>query len=158
MEAAIDYPVMGIESYLHEHIPLSAAMGVRVRVATPDRVELWLPMAPNVNHQKTVFGGSAAAAATLAAWTLLQLRLERAKADDAQLVVQRSATEYKKAITGDFEAVCTFDDDAAWASFEQALARRGRARLTMEARLIQEAHEAVTFAGDFVALRNRCVR
>ncbi len=149
---------MGIESYLHEHIPLSASMGVRVKVATPERVELWLPFAPNVNHQKTVFGGSAAAAATLAAWTLLQLRLDRMKADDAELVVQRSATEYKKPITADFEAVCTFNDDAAWAGFERALARRGKARLTMEAQLIQEAREVVTFAGDFVALRNRCNR
>jgi thioesterase domain-containing protein len=145
---------MGIESYLHKHIPLSASMGVRVKVATPERVELWLPLAPNVNHQKTVFGGSAVAAATLAAWTLLQLRLERVRAQDAQLVVQRSAMEYKKPIAGDFEAVCTFEDEEAWAGFERALARRGRARLRMEARLIYEASEAGTFAGDFVALRN----
>ena len=155
MEAPVNYARMGIESYLHEHIPLSASMGVRVKVAMPERVELWLPLAPNVNHQRTVFGGSAAAAATLAAWTLLQLRLDRLKADDAQLVVQRSATEYKWPITGDFEAVCTFDDEATWASFERALARRGRARLTVGARLIQEAREVVTFAGDFVALRDR---
>ena len=52
--------VVEVEQYLHRHIPLSAAMGIRVRLATPHRVELWAPLAPNINHQSTVFGGSAA--------------------------------------------------------------------------------------------------
>jgi thioesterase domain-containing protein len=146
-------PDPGIETYLHEHIPMSAAMGVRVRVATHERVELWAPLGPNVNHQMTVFGGSAAAVATLACWTLLQLRLEQARAD-AQPVIQRCSMEYKQPITGDFEAVCTFEDPVAWARFEQSLARRGRARLTLTARLLLRHVEVGSFSGDFVALRD----
>src|SRR5581483_6434170 len=64
-----------IEQYLHRHIPLSAAMGVRVRAASPERVELAAPLAPNINHHETLFGGSGAAIATLSAWTLVNIRL-----------------------------------------------------------------------------------
>ena len=50
-----------VERYLHRHIPLTAAMGVRVAAVTLQRAELRAPLAPNINHRETVFGGSAAA-------------------------------------------------------------------------------------------------
>jgi thioesterase domain-containing protein len=140
-----------VESYLHEKIPLSAAMGVQVKMATTERVQLWAPLAPNVNHNSTVFGGSAAALATLSAWTLLHLRLTQAHYD-AQLVIQRSSMEYELPIPGAFEAVCRFADEFAWDRFRATLDRRGRARLTLTAHLVHAAQKMASFEGDFVAL------
>ena len=141
-----------IQRYLHQYIPLSAAMGVQVRMATVEHVKLAAPLAPNVNHTETVFGGSGAALATLSAWTLLHLRLEDARLD-ARLVIQRSRMEYEKPIPGDFEAVCNFGDAAAWEHFRAMLARRGRARLTLAARLVYLQSPVASFEGDFVALK-----
>ena len=56
-----------LENYLHEHIPLSKAMGVTVRSVSGEAVTLAAPLAPNINHRETVFGGSASALAILAA-------------------------------------------------------------------------------------------
>jgi thioesterase domain-containing protein len=140
-----------LERYLHRQIPLSAAMGVRVRMASPERVQLAAPLAPNVNHNETIFGGSAAALATLSAWTLLHIRLARAELH-ARLVIQRSSMEYELPIPGDFDAVCRFSDEAAWERFRTTLARRGRARLTLGAYLVYDAQRMATFEGDFVAL------
>ncbi len=140
-----------LERYLHEQIPLSAAMGVRVRMAGPERVQLAAPLAPNVNHNETVFGGSAAALATLSAWTLLHVRLARAELH-ARLVIQRSTMEYERPVPGDFEAVCRFSDEFAWERFRATLVRRGRARLTLAAHLVYDAQRMATFEGDFVAL------
>lgn len=142
---------MLLERYLHQQIPLSAAMGVRVKMATPEQVQLAAPLAPNVNHHETVFGGSAAALATLSAWSLLHLRLAHA-ALQARLVIQRSSMEYEQPIPGDFDAVCRFADEPAWERFRVTLVRRGRARLTLAAHLIHDSRQMATFAGDFVAL------
>lgn len=141
-----------LERYLHQQIPLSAAMGVRVRMATPERVQLAAPLAPNVNHNETVFGGSAAALATLSAWTLLHMRVARAGLN-ARLVIQRSSMEYERPIPGDFEAVCRFSDEFAWERFQATLVRRGRARLTLAAHLVYDAQRMALFEGDFVALQ-----
>jgi thioesterase domain-containing protein len=141
-----------MERYLHSNIPLSAAMGVQVKVATPERVLLAAPLLPNINHHQTVFGGSGAVLATLSAWTLLYVRLELADIP-AQLVIQRSSMEYEKPIPGDFEAVCQFSDGTAWQRFRATLERRGRARMTLHAKLIHSAHEMASFVGDFVALK-----
>ena len=66
-----------LERYLHEHIPLSKAMGVSVLSVGEEAVTLRAPLAPNINHRETVFGGSASALAILAAWSLLHTRLDR---------------------------------------------------------------------------------
>src|SRR6185312_8633992 len=131
----VEEPEARVQRYLYQYIPLSAAMGVQVRTAGVGHVRLAAPLKPNVNHTETVFGGSAAALATLSAWTLLHLRLEEAQLD-VRLVIQRSRMEYEKPIPGDFEAVCDFSDEDAWDRFRTTLARRGRARLTLTARLV----------------------
>jgi thioesterase domain-containing protein len=142
---------MRIQRYLYQSIPLSAAMGVRVRAARLEHVKLAAPLAPNVNHTETVFGGSAAALATLSAWTLLHLRIENAGLD-TRLLIQRSRMEYEKPIPGDFEAVCDFNDEPAWERFQATFARRGRARLTLTAHLVHQTHRVASFEGEFVAL------
>jgi thioesterase domain-containing protein len=146
-----DAAEMLLERYLHQQIPLCAAMGVRVRVATPQWVQLTAPLAPNVNHSETLFGGSAAALATLCAWSLLHLRMARAKLR-TRLVIQRSTMEYERPIPGDFEAVCRFSDEPAWERFQATLVRRGRARLTLAAYLLYDAQRMASFEGDFVGL------
>jgi thioesterase domain-containing protein len=148
---AVEDPQVRVQRYLYQYIPLSASMGVQVRTAGIEHVKLAAPLAPNVNHTETVFGGSAAALATLSAWTLLHLRLEEARLD-ARLVIQRSRMEYEKPIPGDFEAVCDFADELAWDRFRKTLARHGRARLTLGAHLMHSTRRVASFEGDFVAL------
>jgi thioesterase domain-containing protein len=140
-----------LEQYLHENIPLSQLMGVQVKMATPEQVLLAAPLAPNINHHQTVFGGSGAVLATLAAWTLLHVRLKHDQVD-AQLVIQRSSMEYDRPIRGDFEAVSRFADESAWARFRATLERRGRARITLNAYLLHAELEMGSFVGDFVAI------
>ena len=142
-------PEKRLERYLHEQIPLSVAMGVRVSTASLEQVRLSAPLAPNVNHSETLFGGSAAALATLAAWALLHARVERAGLR-ARLVIQRSRMEYERPIPGDFEAVCRFSDELAWERFRITLVRRGRARLRLTAHLLYQAERMAAFEGEFV--------
>ena len=56
-----------LQTYLHQHIPLFQAMQVTVVEASLQQVVLTAPVAPNINHRETVFGGSASAVAILAA-------------------------------------------------------------------------------------------
>ena len=146
-----DSPEIALERYLHSRIPLSAAMGVRVGMATPQQVQLSAPLAPNVNHAETVFGGSAASLATLSAWGLLHVRMAHAQLA-GRLVIQRSTLEYERPIPGDFDAVCRFSDELAWERFRATLLRRGRARLGLRAHLEYESRRVASFQGDFVGL------
>ncbi|MEL7244006.1 MAG: YiiD C-terminal domain-containing protein, partial [Cyanobacteria bacterium J06573_2] len=65
-----------VESYLHEHIPLSKSMEVKVKQVDENGITLTAPLTPNINHRSTVFGGSVSALAILAGWTLVHTNLQ----------------------------------------------------------------------------------
>jgi thioesterase domain-containing protein len=141
-----------VESYLHGHIPISSAMGVRVLAVGRSGVTLAAPLAPNINHRATVFGGSVSAVAILAAWAWLHFALRDAGLK-TRLVIQRNSVEYLAPVAGDFEARCAGLPDRAFEKFEQQLRRLGKARVTLAAELIFERKVAAKFEGDYVAIR-----
>ncbi|HEY8509198.1 MAG TPA: YiiD C-terminal domain-containing protein [Steroidobacteraceae bacterium] len=139
------------ERYLHENIPLSAAMGVQVRLASRERVEFAAPLRPNINHRDTLFGGSAAAIAVLCAWSLITVRM-RESGMNGRLVIQRNTMSYDEPVAGDFTAVATFDDDRAWDRFKRMFERYGKARISLGSRILYRDRAAAVFEGEFVAL------
>ena len=82
-----------LETYLHEHIPLSAAMQLAVEGLGEQGVTLSAPLAPNVNHRNSVFGGSLASLATLAGWSLVHVGLSEIGLP-SRVVVMSSQIEY----------------------------------------------------------------
>lgn len=141
-----------IEAYLHEHIPLSAAMEVRVVACDASGATLRAPLAPNINHRATVFGGSASAVAILAAWTWLNFRL-RAEGHMSRLVIQKNTVDYLLPISGDFEARCAAPSEETVTKFLAIFRRHGKARLEVGAVLLSEGKPATTFTGDYVAMK-----
>lgn len=140
-----------LQQYLHQHIPLSAAMQVQVVQATPEAVVLAAPLAPNINHRDTVFGGSASALGILAAWSLLHVRL-RGAGLTGRLVIQRNTMDYLAPMAGEFEAHATLGDPAEWQRFERMLQRKGTGRISVAAELRCAGRRAGSLIGEFVAL------
>jgi thioesterase domain-containing protein len=140
-----------LEEYLHGHIPLSRAMQVSVRELTDELVVLGAPLAPNINHRSTVFGGSASALAILAAWSLLYARL-RDRELTASLVIRRNTIDYERPMSGDFTASASLAQAQLWPEFLHTLARRGKARIAVSAQLRGQGEEAGRFGAEFVAL------
>ena len=142
-----------LETYLHDHIPLSRAMAVWVVSIAEDKVVLGAPLAPNINHRDTVFGGSASALAILSAWSLLHLRLTTA-GQPSRVVIQRNIMDYLAPIAGDFTATATVRANANWAGFLRMLTRKGIARITVGAELEYAGAVAGRLSGEFVAFGN----
>lgn len=140
-----------LEEYLREHIPLSGAMQVSVVQADNDVVKLSAPLAPNINHRETVFGGSASAVAILAAWTILYVRLQKENLY-SRVVIQRNQVTYDLPIAGDFFAITQKIDEAAWQKFIKQLRRHHRARISVTTILEFEGQPAGSMTGDFVAI------
>ena len=140
-----------LEHYLHEHIPLSAAMQVFVVKLSSEEIVLGAPLASNINHRHTVFGGSASALAILAAWSLVHVRLV-AEGLAARLVIQRNTMSYDGPMAGPFRAHATAPSVAAWSSFVDGFRRKGRARISISATLTCDGLKAGRLEGDFVAL------
>ncbi len=140
-----------LERYLHEHIPLSRALAVCVEQLTPELVRLAAPLAPNLNHRRTAFGGSVASLAILAGWSWLLARLAD-RSPLPRLVIQEQTVEYLAPIGATFEARCPAPSEAAWRRFVRALDERGRGRLELTAEVLCEGQVAARFRGLYVAI------
>lgn len=140
-----------LEQYLHDHIPLSKSMQVSVVSVGEESVVLRAPLAPNINHRDTVFGGSASAVAILAAWSLLQTRLQSAGIN-SRLVIQSNTMDYHLPILGEFTARAFIEQPEAWQRFITMLRRKGKARISVSSVLEQGGQIVGSLKGEFVAL------
>ncbi len=143
--------VPGLEAFLHEKIPLTRAMGVRV-AESGARLVLEAPLDANVNHLGTAFGGSLHALPTLACYAALWTLLYEAGVD-GHVVVKRSSANYRQPVKGTLRAVCVRPPPGLAAEFMEDLRRHQKARMDLEA-AVEGANgkPAVEFHGSFVAV------
>lgn len=138
------------ERFLHEQIPLSRAMGVKVESHDASGLVLTAPLDANHNHLGTAFGGSLAALATLAGYALLWLELGNR---DAHLVIRRSELDYRHPVTGPLRAICRRPPDAELAAFRATFAKAGKARIRLGVTVEEAGRVCMGFEGTFVAIR-----
>ena len=140
-----------LQDYLYGHIPLSKAMAVEVKTATPQGVCLNAPLAPNINHRDTVFGGSASAVAILSAWALLHVSLLDANIK-ARLVIQKNNMSYDLPMPTNFSAEAAAPTPEKWQRFLATLSKHKRARISIQSALYCDGKKVGEFEGDFVAI------
>jgi thioesterase domain-containing protein len=141
-----------LTAYLHERIPLSRAMAVTARRADVEGgVVIEAPLAPNVNHRDTVFGGSASAVGILAAWSALFVRMQ-AEGIEGRIVIRRNTMSYAKPIVGLFTATAAPPRDAAWARLLATMSRGRMARAHVAAMLECLAEPVGQLEAEFAVL------
>jgi thioesterase domain-containing protein len=140
-----------LETFLRSRIPLSAAMAVEVRTASPSAVVIFAPLAPNLNHRDTAFGGSVSAVAILAAWSVLYVRMQ-AEGLAGRIVIRRNTMSYDRPIAGDFTASATAPEATDWAKFRATLARNRTARIRVGAWIESAGERAGELEGEFAVL------
>lgn len=136
--------------WLHQQIPLTAAMQVDRLEYDGQRVRLHAPLAPNLNDKGTGFAGSTSGLATLTGWSLLTLWLQ-AKGIDADVMIARSEVEFIAPLTEDLQTEAQLPDADLLVQFENRLRQRGRARLELTVRLGDERSPVLKLTGDYAA-------
>jgi len=144
-----------LEEVLHHDIPLTRDMGLKVLDWQAHQLRLHLPLEANLNHKSTMFGGSLYCGAVLAGWGWLHLRLKEAGIADGHIVIQEGQISYPLPVTGDATAICAAPEAAVWKKFLAMYQRYGRARLTLNTRIVNAGSDeaAVTFSGQYVLHR-----
>jgi len=140
-----------ITSYIHEHIPLTSHLGAVVDSFDSNSVTISAPLAPNLNHRNTAFGGSISALGILSGWTLLFLKLKEYGIKN-RLVIQKSSFDFQDPISDDFFATCTLPDAAIWEKFLKTLTRHGRARIAVRSRIESSSGTGGNHEGVYVAV------
>jgi thioesterase domain-containing protein len=136
------------EKYLHQQIPITRAMGVRVVAHDENGFIVEAPVALNSNHLRTAFGGSINAVATLAAYGFLWLAL---RDQSVHVVVAESSIRFLRPVRSMIRAICLRPNPDEWAAFQTRFAEKGKARLTLRVNVVEEDQTVAEFEGIFVA-------
>jgi thioesterase domain-containing protein len=141
-----------LERYMHQHIPLVTQMQVKIAHADASGLQLTAPLAPNINHEKSAFGGSLASLMTLACWGYLWLQLEEQKG--LHIVVKDAQLSYLKPVISTLDARCAPPAAEELQKFLDTLNRRGKARIELKAEILQDGAAAASYTGSFVVYRS----
>ncbi len=138
-------------SWLHQAIPLTAAMQIDEIDYTGSQLRLSAPLEPNLNDKGTGFAGSIASIATLSGWCLLTLWL-RERGIEADVMIAKSEQRYLAPVTDRLNAVAKLPDDRVVEQFWQRFQEKQRARLPISVAL---GNEKVVFEldGDYAAVK-----
>ena len=123
-------------------------MGVRVVAHDASGFVLEAPVALNSNHLRTAFGGSINAVATLAAYGLLWLELRE---QPVHVVVAESSIRFLRPVRETIRAICSLPELEELKSFRTGFAEKGKARLTLRVKVVEDGQTAAEFEGTFVA-------
>jgi thioesterase domain-containing protein len=135
-------------------MPPVLAMALNAIAWDGDVLRLQAPLAANVNDKGSAFGGSLAGAMTLAGWGLLTLKLAEAGLA-AEVYVADSQLRYLVPLKADLVAEARLEAGTDWDGVLRTFRDRGRARVSVIARV--EAGNGATAAelgGRFALIRS----
>jgi thioesterase domain-containing protein len=141
-----------LQQYLLKQIPISKGLGVSVAEASLEGILLTAPLAPNLNHHGTAFGGSVSAVAILAGWSLVYVRLA-AENQFPAVVIHHNEIRYLKPIESTFAARARLAHPDKWTHFTHGLSRHRKARTIVTVEIEATDGICALFRGTYVALR-----
>lgn len=143
-----------LQNQLESNIPLMAAMQARIVEVSLEHVALHAPLAPNLNHQGSAFGGSQFALAAGAAWILLSQNLEHHKIQ-AHIVARTVHAQYKLPITGELQLRCKPRELSDLNQLPVDVVQHHRSELVLDFKLQHQHRDATYLWGEFVVYRDR---
>ena len=125
-------------------------MGVKVESYDGQTLVLVAPLASNINHQGSAFGGSLFSLSALVGWGIIQLKLGELGIN-ANAVLAGSEVSYQKPVFDRLLCRCTLPEE--YPHFMDKLASEGKASIKLQAEILLASVPAMIFKGKFVVLK-----
>lgn len=139
-----------LENELLSTIPLTRTMQISVLDYDGTSLRLLAPLQPNINDKGCAFGGSLASVMTLACWGLARSALAEG-GHEADIYVQDSHVEYLAPVWTEIVASAAPAAGKSLEDFVRMFRTRGKARISLTARIDNLGQEAARLTARFVA-------
>ncbi|GCF06910.1 YiiD C-terminal domain-containing protein [Dictyobacter arantiisoli] len=140
-----------LQHLLTREIPITEHFRLQVAEYNQHYLRLDAPLAENVNHSGTAFGGSLSALLTLAGWSMVWFLLKE-QSLQGEIVIQDSTCKYLHPVRRDFSALCYRPAEDQLSHFNKMLYSYGKGRLELHAEVLEGDVHAVSFVGRYVAV------
>ena len=139
-----------LQTFLHQHIPATALLGLSVVRADAEQTVLTMPHAINYNHKHTVFGGSIALGATACGWAMVHTVFPEAAGN---IVIQQGETRYLRPADGDLTIITHGAAAQDWTALREMFERRGKGKIELKTEVFSNGVLAAVFEAKYVAIK-----
>lgn len=149
-----DYDTQLLTDYLHDHIPISRAMGVEVLHWNGGGLSIASPLGPNINHRNSAFGGSISSLLLFTAWSQVWAMVG-SWGVSGTIVVKESTTRFLKPVTEAYMATISAPTAQEQEKLLAMYERFGRCRIHLGPQLFHRSGVTEVLAemdGEFVVL------
>ncbi len=136
-------------AHLFKDIVPAQAMGISISDYSSETLELTAPLAPNINDKGTAFAGSISSLLVLAGWGLVTLKLREAGIQ-AEVVVSKSETHYKRPIRSDMHTTATATNEQIDQLISE-LKQNPRGSIQIETKLASAGKTCATMTATYAA-------
>lgn len=141
-----------LSQYLKTHIPITNALGIEVVEGSEESVILQAPLAPNINHRDSAFGGSISSILITACWSYLRILFDD-EPEIPTIVVSRSGTDFLNPIRETLVAEVIIPEKSDLNHLLDMYQRFGKGRITLRAAIQSNGDLGAYFEGDFVVIK-----
>ena len=124
-------------------------MGITVSEYDGNTLTIKAPLANNINHQQSAFGGSLFSLAALAGWGILQLKLSEMNLT-GNTVIAGGDVEYSAPVFEELICKCSLPDE--YNGFATRLRDTGKASLRLKSNILTGHEKAMAFEGEYVVI------
>lgn len=140
---------LALEKLLHDQIPMSKAMGIKVVRSDDTIIELSSPLLANHNHVGTAFGGSLSTLMILAGYCRLFVLMN----GTGHVLLKNTTMQFLKPVGEELRAIARMPDRKLCDHFLKTLEKKKRARITLNSEIIlNDGTVAARMTGEFVGI------
>jgi len=139
-----------LEKKLHNEIPMTKYMELKIDSIDENRLITTIPLKPNINDKGTGFAGSLSTLVTISAWSSCFLEVTKLGYEKSMIAIIKSDTSYKAPVTKDMKCITTIPSKEEIEILSKKLKEKGSASLKVISQIVEDEKICVYFEGIYV--------
>ena len=139
-----------LQNKLHDEIPLTKTMGIKIQSYNESELITTAPLEININDKGTAFGGSLSTITIISAWSLSWLISKELGFDSNNIVIIKNETSFRKPVTKNIVCHTKKPSLKEIEILKQKLETKKSASIKIESKIIENDKICVEFEGYYV--------
>jgi len=139
-----------LEKKLHNEIPLTKLMKLKIDKYTSKKLITSAPLDININDKGTAFGGSLSTMTIISSWCLCWLISKELNIDSKNIVVIKNENSYLRPVTKDIVCHTLKPSKEEIFILKEKIDKKSSASIKIKSKIIEDGNTCVEFEGTYV--------
>ncbi len=139
-----------LEKKLHEEIPLTKVMKLKIDTYNDKELITSAPLDININDKGTAFGGSLSTMTIISSWSLCWLISKELEIDSKNIVVIKNENLYLKPVRKDIICYTHKPSIEEISILKEKIDKKGSSSIKIKSKIIEDDEVCVEFEGTYV--------